>query len=256
MRRSLLVPLWALLLAAAAPPAPPFLAVFRRGGKTLVYVASARSAGTDTPTAKTVYRAVDGYSPQLLLIEGVYFEDERMRRDYLAGVTRCEMNYFRGCGETLYAAKLARDRKIALDGAEPTGAEVMTALAKDGDTPRDVVGAALARELPSWKTVISSASSLAAREDTFLAERFAQARIPQKWDHEDFAAWSAGKDAASLAALTARVDAFRERRLLARIDAAFRRYDRVVVVCDASRLDAVRAELTRLYGPETDSKPY
>lgn len=245
-----------LTMAAAPAPQPPFLAVFKRGGKTLVYVASKHATGSENPTVKTVYRAVDGYSPQLVLLEGMFFEDEKMRRAYLGDVTHCEMNYFRGCDETLYAAKLAHDRKIAFDGADPTGAEVMTALAPDGYAPRDIVGAALTRELPAWKVETSSASALAAREDAFLTQRFAQARVPQKWDHADFAAWSAGKDAAYLEKLDARLNAVRERRLLQRIDAAFRRYDRVLVLRDGSHLDAERAELVRLYGPEVDSKPY
>ena len=265
-------------ISAAEPPVRPYVAVFRRGAKTLAYVAAKHAAGVDSATFRTVRKTIEELKPQELILEGFYFENENMRRSYLAGVAACERADFAHCPEPMYAAQLAQEKGIPFDGGDPTDREIVAALARHGYSAVDVAGFYLARMVPEWRREgLLDRARFDAKADAFLRERLEMAHAPSKWEHKEFAVWYAkrapagkspldltnedvaprsGKGETYFHSLSARIEEVRERRILEKIAAALGRSDRVLVVYGGSHLDAERAELARRYGPEEDSKPY
>lgn len=149
---SLLVP-WSAQAQGKEPYSPPYLVMFRAGKKQLLYLAAEHETGLQTETFRLVKQALDGFKPQLAVVEGYPTAEGLSPKDFLDYATSCwGPNGSKDCGgEPAYLAYLAHQASIPFVGGEPTDAEILRFMKAKGYTAQDLMGFYYVRDIPLWR---------------------------------------------------------------------------------------------------------
>lgn len=141
-------PFTAALEARVAPPTAPFIAVYTRDGRTLVFVA-ARHSFTPGPTFAAVERGFRLAKPHYVIVEGFPTALGENPPPIVAEAKRHgarDVDAF-ARSEAMHAAAAAIAAGIPFIGGEPTDAEQAAVLTQQGYTRSDVLFAYLVREI-------------------------------------------------------------------------------------------------------------
>lgn len=118
----------------------PFIAAYRRAGRTLGFVAALHETGPSSATFQLVRKAFDLIQPAILVVEGfptTWGENpERIVRQVQHRNAPNAGSYARS--EAGYAASTALDRRVPFLGGEPTDAELAHALIQMGYDRQDI----------------------------------------------------------------------------------------------------------------------
>lgn len=132
------VPEFSLALQARLPRHFPFLAVFKRGDRTLGFVAAEHSINGGDPTFALVRNAFDAVQPRAVIIEGLKTALGEWPRPIVERARRLKASSDPYAdGEPLYTAHMAMDRDIPLWGGEPSDQDIYAALLAAGSDPQD-----------------------------------------------------------------------------------------------------------------------
>ncbi len=126
--------------AALYPADRSFLALYRRGGQTLGWVAAKHSADPNGQTAQTLRMAFARVRPRAVILEGVpsaWGVNPRRLIDQLSRLAPGEGN------EGDLAARLVLNSGAAIWGGEPTESDLGAALIAQGFSAEDVIHSAL-----------------------------------------------------------------------------------------------------------------
>jgi hypothetical protein len=123
----------------------PYLAVYRRGGRLLAFVAARHEVGVTSPTHTAVRKALDIYAPRAVIAEG-FPTALGPSPDSILRAAQDGSSW--GLGESGYAVRLAHASGAPFWGGEPTDREVNEALLAEGWSADDVLGDEVLRMLP------------------------------------------------------------------------------------------------------------
>lgn len=112
-------------------PKPPFSAVFKKDGKTLVFVAARHEQGHESDTALTIKSAFADYKPNIVITEGTPYSDGINPRNLLA-LPDGEKKDEKTCLITL-----ARDDSIPVIGGEAGDKDILNKTLELGYTLND-----------------------------------------------------------------------------------------------------------------------
>lgn len=184
---------WSPELAAAMPHPTPYLTVYERQGKQLIYVAAHHGPGIESPTMQTVRHAFEQYRPQIALIEGIENNGTRSPSSFVHAGTPMD---FVTSSESAYTAHLALRSGIDFISAEPTDALHHQAYRNAGYSDQDFLcfeaacclrSMARGRRLPPGQEALHATSE---KLLTRLAERYAVPHVTT----EQFSQWFSSKN--------------------------------------------------------------
>lgn len=264
-------------LQAAEPFAPPFIARFAKGRKSLCFVAAAHQTGLDSPTFKTVEEAFRLSEPQLVVLEGLPTRAGPSPDWFRAYAEKHAADGFAREGELVYAAHLCLAAGVPFLGGEPGSAEVYEDMRRRGYPAKDLMAFELLRFIPVWRRH----GTLEA--DDFSRQAEAHLRDPARFSvpeeerltFDGFRAWYAAhpdlgkpclqvqsEDLAPLKAgnyferLSAELGVLRDRAAVSAIAGGLEACDRVLAVYGGAHLAVARGAWEAVFGPAEHSKPF
>ncbi len=267
-------------LQSQSPYRAPYVTIFEKGQKTLVYVAAAHQQGIESATARTIKMAFAEAKPQVVLIEGLDIDHGISPKFFQDLVLRDEPSQFKNSGENLIAALFAMRANIPFLGAEPSNRDVYPALAAKGYAESDVTAFIILRNVPYWvRRDNVNDSSLDARIQNFIDNwrYYALTQVPRekRLTPGQFRDWFARHrpagmslmsitsndlapistpDATWFQTMSALMDDVREQSIDRQIARLIHDYDRVFVVYGEAHLMKSRPVFEKILGLGRDRK--
>lgn len=131
------------------PPAPPpFLALYKKDGRQLSYIATNHGSDRNSPTFNLIKNTVNEFKPDFMILEG--FETKRgvSPSDIIKLVEKgCEQNPDQ-CEEPHLGIELASSLNIPFIGGEPSDEEIFDDLRYEGYSRDDVFALYFTRLIP------------------------------------------------------------------------------------------------------------
>ena len=128
-----------------------FIAKFQKNNKSLNYIAANHSNDIESATFKTIKKAMDELSPEVIILEGFSSDEGINPKGMIRHGERCLKSKFSNCGEPAYAIHLANQLEIPFIGAEPSDLAIMKEMVNKGYTVLDIAGFYLLRQIPQLK---------------------------------------------------------------------------------------------------------
>lgn len=260
---------------SAEPFSAPFVSVFQRGSKRLVFVSGDHGHGKDSAVAKTIRAAFGAHRPQAVVVEGVDPAYIERHHEYAARRLREEPERV---AESEIAADLAHRAGVPCFTGELRDREEFEALRRAGFTIEDYVFYYMAASIPSWrKDGRLGSPDFRARAAEYMSGNARSAGVDRRFSYEDFERWYAAKARLAkppeelsyndggphpgpgrnhLQSIAWARDLPRERRIALVVEGLLNRHDRVMIVYGSGHLVKQRKLWERLLGPSKDSKPY
>lgn len=96
----------------------PIKMTFSKNGKELIFIGAQHGMGPESnnPTFQMIRRSFDEHSPKAAIGESRFGSNPPLK----SGNQECKREDFLRCGEHLFTASLASERKIRYEGAEPS----------------------------------------------------------------------------------------------------------------------------------------
>ncbi len=128
----------------------PFMTYFKGSKTELCYTAVRHANSVSSPTFQLVKNTFDSFDPEILILEGFYYECGRSPSFILSSIKQEEgQKHWQG-GEVSFAASLAHKKGIPFVGAEPTDKAILSQLTSKGYTDRDFVFFYFLRNIPQY----------------------------------------------------------------------------------------------------------
>jgi hypothetical protein len=274
---------------ADSPPSTtnaPFIETYRQNGKELIYAAVVHhsslkypDAMTD-PTFKTIAQIFAQTPPDAVIVEGV---DPPDLSSFLEFAKRCAAaNYDlpgRLCNEPAFAADAAARIGAVVYAGEPSGPSVLAYFEKQGYVARDILAFYIMRMIPVQNNHVPlTPATFPAFEQRVAKDAQRKLGISVPFSPDDFSAWYAknmpvptnylaittndtgpashGRTPTLLNTL-ARIDlVMRDGNIVAAIQQAIAKHNRVLVVYGASHLVFEWDQLQQIMGTPAWSKPF
>jgi hypothetical protein len=255
----------------------PYVAVFERGGKRLVFIAGDHKDGLQSPVAKMLRWAFKKYDPKAVVVEGLSGDAPEELRKWLDDGEWFFKNKPGELAENYYPAVYAHQRGLPFAGGEPSRAESFAALKSRGYTAEDFVAQSAAANTGAYNiNHPQTPESLAKALDGHLDEE-AKALGLKGYSYADFTRWCRerakldkpahlldkddsrpydGPDAHFLQKMAYELELVRETSIVRRIETMLRRHDRVLVVYGSGHLVRQRDVWKAALGPSRDHKPF
>jgi hypothetical protein len=172
----------------AASAAKPFVARFKKGNRTLVYVAANHTYSEVEPTITLVRAVIEAEKPDLLLIEG--YPNKKAPADFLDYAKKtCHDSYCEG-GEAAFAVLTAAARGVPFAGAEPSDAQILDAIQDQGFSETDLNGYYFTRWIPQLR----ASGRLTRKNLRQHFDEFVKGFGAADFSYDDYAIWYAEKN--------------------------------------------------------------
>lgn len=173
--------------------AAPFAAMFRRDGRTLVFVAALHTADPNSDTHLLVHRVFETIAFSAVIVEGPPTRAGPTPAQIRAQLEGAGGDAAWGVGESALAARLALGAGVPFWGGEPEQRALNAAALERGFTKQDILAARFIRSVPQ----LVRAGALTAGDDPRLEAAFARsvsydARAmdsPPEFSVAEFRAW-------------------------------------------------------------------
>jgi len=274
---------------AESPPSTinaPFVETYKQNGKELIYVAVVHhsslkypNAMTD-PTFETIAQIFAQTPPDAVIVEGV---DPPDLSNFIRFAKSCAAaNYSlpgRLCNEPAFTADLAAGIGAAVYAGEPSGPSVLAYFQKQGYVAQDVLAFYVMRMIPVQNHQVPlTPATFPAFEQRIIRDAQRKLGISVPFSPDEFSAWytkNMSVPANYLAITTndtgpgfrdqkptllntlAGIDlVMRDGNIVATIQRAIEKHNRVLVVYGASHIVFEWTQLKQLMGTPTWSKPF
>lgn len=248
----------------------PFIAVYAKGKKELIFIAGDHGVGVDSPVAKTIKDAFKRFKPKAVVVEGLSDSGEAWLKQ---AKVYAETNP-KGFPENYYPAYLADKAHIPFIGGEPTRKQTYDAAKDLGYTAADVMGLAAAANVGAMTH--KDPRVLAQSLDDYLT-REAKTLGLTSYRYADYERWydthgGIGKKANELDGMDTRpynekdanfiqkiaydLELVREHTIVVKIARMLKEHDRVLVVYGSGHLVRQREVWKDELGAPKDEKPY
>lgn len=257
------------------PAGFPLLAIYRRRGRVLGFMAAEHSTDPESSTFRMILQAFDHVQPAVLVMEGfptAWGASPATIARQLAQPATSDADSWRR-GEAMFAAGLAAKRGLPFRGGEPTDTELLDGLVAQGFTPDDVFFSSLFGPLDQdrragafsgvtdprfeaayarWAAIISKNTGRASTPDLLAFKAWYERTFGVALEHDP--EWHArgGPGSAGRAGEIGRANnLLRDRHLFETIMRLLNEHGRVLVVYGGSHLSSLdRAFAAALGGPE------
>ncbi len=252
------------------PLRAPFVAVYAKGKKALIFIAGDHGDGVDSPVGKTISDSFKRFKPKAVVVEGLSDGGEAWLRQ---AKVFAETNT-KAFPENYYPAYLADKAHIPFVGGEPTRKQSYEALKEKGYSAEDVMGLAAAANVGAMKH--KDPRILAQSLDDYLTREAKTLGMPG-YRYADYEKWydqhgGIGKKANEVDGMDTRpyyekdanflqkiaydLELVRERTIVERIGRMLKEHDRVLVVYGSGHLVRQREVWKDELGSPKDEKPY
>jgi len=260
----------------------PYMAVYREGDKTLIYLASkhlSRKGYPDLlkhPTIQTIKYIFDEYKPQAVVVEGI--TGDLTSKSFQQRADECKSKHYKGCGESFYALNLARQEGIVYVSGEPSDKMTLKAIKKKGYSEEDLLGYYVVRQIPQLKRHGGQNEATFQKQVNRWLKGFKRKMgIKSYFDYKEFLTWYAdhveypekvldltsddsaphgGKDATYIQKISNIVSYVRDQQIVSVIERMLKEHDRVLVVYGGSHLITQEPTLNRAMGKPEYIKVY
>jgi hypothetical protein len=137
-------------LGSEEPFDGPFLAHFKTGKYSLVYVAARHENEAHSPTFGLIDRAFDSYDVKVVILEGFPASYGHSPAALLEDFATSVNGDFYRWGEPSYAALKADDLGIPFIGGEPEESDTLGAVQRAGFTAKDLAAFYFVRQIPQF----------------------------------------------------------------------------------------------------------
>lgn len=257
----------------------PYIALFERGRKRLIFVSGDHASGIDTAVTKTIRHAFKKHAPQAVVVEGLASggedddSDERLRQaKAFAAEAPGEFP------ENYYPLYLADRRGIPFVGGEPALETRLQALEARGYAAEDLWGLGLGANIGAGEKECSPSRAVCAELHERMAKELAAALgLKGRRGYAEFERWYArraglkkpahrltsednrplgGPEATFLQTMAFHLELVRESSIVSQIERMLNAHDRVLVVYGSGHLVRQRPVWEKALGPSRDLKPF
>jgi hypothetical protein len=261
---------------SAEPFEAPYVSVFSRADKTLVYLAAHHENLASGPTHKTVEAAIQKFKPNLVIIEGIQTSMGLSPYRYPDHPEDCARPGISSCSEAEYAAVLSKKAAIPFTGGEPDEKDILESVRARGYSPKDLIAFYTLRQVPQWvregswesghaqtkierfvsyyERILATRTGLTLSElHSWYHERLGRELDLDRLTAEDLAPIS-GENTTYLNRLSVEVGAARNLHLARLIESSINRYQNVLIVYGAGHLVSGRSMLNEAFSKSRDQK--
>lgn len=254
----------------------PYIALFERGEKSLIFVSGDHERGVDSAVARTIRHAFKRHKPRAVVVEGLRSGDDADAAERLGQAKVFAADHPEGFPENYYPIYLADRKGIPFAGGEPSLKAKLEALRPLGYSAEDLLGLMVAANVGALKADCSEDRDRCARmHDTMAARTSLELGLERDYRFADFERWHArrvglGKPAHRLTADDCRpaggpganllqtmafhLELVREGAIVRQIETMLSRHGRVLVVYGSGHLVRQRPVWKRALGPSKDYK--
>lgn len=248
----------------------PLAAIFKKDSKQLMFVGDHHV--DQTKTSAFTEKAMSRFLPQIVVVEGVTFEEGENPKKWLKrfkGKSKDELLKQPGAGP--YAAYLARRMNVPVIGGEPTIQDAMksTFLSEKGYSAEDIRNVQVLQRIPyrrdvEKKSVIEFFEYAVAyykidqpaSDFRSVFQAWYQKRTQKPFNYDlitkDESAVNCTKQDTILQAIACSFNMFRDRELVAQVEALTKKFDRVMVVYGAGHFVQEYPVYTKAFGSEPE----
>ncbi len=256
----------------------PYISVFSKNDKQLIFVAADHENSMDSKTFKTIEQVILKEKPDFLILEGFQNNEEVSPQWYIDYANKCSTSRFRKCGEPSYAAFIANQKNIPFAGGEIKDTMILKGLNEIGFQEIDVVGFYLLRMIPQLKkqkkiditNQISQISKYLTRFSNNLNtpnivtfnqfKEWYELHSSLKRSYLDLGSMDVapinGSAGTYFQKISAHIGMIRERYLVQLIDKSLKKYNKVLVIYGAGHLVKSRRVYENTFGSSVDTKLY
>jgi hypothetical protein len=197
-KRELIRP-YDLSMESKKPQKTPFVAEYKRGPKTLLFLAAEHvptgslKEPLSHPTYQSVKELFQDYKIDAVIVEGVdpwpgFIPPASLR----VKAERCEITQYRNeqCGESFFTMREALKKNRAVISGEPSSSEILSAIEAAGFQDVDLLGFYIVRAIPQWKRQGTFKTNIESAKFEEQIQRFRhRLSISSDFSFSDFEKW-------------------------------------------------------------------
>ena len=257
---------WSTKLETQEPYTYPYAALYKKRGKTLIYVAARHEVSTNSPTFRLVKKTFETFSPNILILEGLAPDQPMDRMVFFA--EDCVKRDFQSCGENFYAIHLVHKTKSTFISGEPPDEDILKSIVQKGYEHKELILFYFLRQIPQMKREGSlQKDHFANQANTYLAQRAKKLHVDSKIDFTDFQLWYQQKmnkefvldeintevpapryDGTYMQKFSQHVEDMRDSMIIKKIAKSLNEQETVMVVYGGSHLSVQRQALEAMLG--------
>lgn len=256
----------------------PFVALFQRGKKVLIFVAGDHGTGINSPAAKTIRQAFKTNKPQAVIVEGLSSSGKNDADDRLRQAKAFAAEWPDEFPENYYPIYLADQTGIPYVGGEPGLNIKLDALKPLGYEAEDLLGLSIGANIGALSDDCSKSRDMCAKMHNEMAARTArELGIPGAYGYDDFEQWYSrrvgpqkpphqltaedckpvgGPKATYLQTMAFHLELIRETSIVRQVERMLNAHDRVLIVYGSGHLVRQREVWKNALGPSKDLKPF
>jgi len=256
----------------------PYIALFQRGSKQLIFVSGDHAMGINSAVAKTIRHAFKRQKPQAVIVEGLGSGAENDGSDRLRQAKAFAAKRPEEFPENYYPIFLADHAGIPFVGGEPALAENRDALKPLGYEAEDLLGLSIGSNVGALSDDCGKDRDKCAKMLDGMAARSAlELGIPGPYGFADFERWhdrraglrtpahqltaedcrpDGSPSATYLQTMAYRLELIRESAIVRQAEKMLNKHDRVLIVYGSGHLVRQREVWKTALGLSKDRKPF
>lgn len=260
------------------PFIPPYIALFQRGQKLLIFVSGDHGKGINSTVAKSIRHAFKRYKPQALIVEGLSSDAKNDALDRLRQAKAFAAKWPDEFPENYYPIFLADRAGLPFVGGEPGLAATRDALRPLGYEAEDLLGLTIGSNVGALTDECAKDRDKCAKMlDGMAARSASELGIPGAYDFAEFERWFVrraglstpahkltakdcmpfgGQGATYLQTVAYQLELIRESAIVRQMDKMLNSHDRVLIVYGSGHLVRQREVWKTALGPSKDLKPF
>lgn len=129
----------------------PFVALYKNQTHAVAFLSSKHASSLTSPTYKTIERAIQEFAPEILIVEGIAYQEPFNSKIYIQKANEEAATNFEHCSEVTYSIYLASQKAIPFVGGEPNHNFIYDEMLRQGYTSDDFYGFYTVRQVPQWE---------------------------------------------------------------------------------------------------------